>query len=230
MWVDHSDQINFGKFTPSLKHIKSGLKNPKSKEICETTNEFVERWSRICMFVMKYGLGPCIVSPKVIISFVMYFTTDAGNDAFEIPIPMWWVFCYLSTIWTANIRQINERNNSLKIFCIYYCHLFLFKHITMRFPYDWKNPIGYSVAVSTQYLLAFYPSQFIGCFMNLAFGSFMFAKIFVIILKNELHAINKMAIHKKSRKNMREKISKIIRGHAHSKQLSGWPIYEHSQT
>lgn len=85
-------QINFGKFMPhrvNTKNIKSGLKNPKYKEICEKTNEFVEKWSRRGMFVMKYELIPCIVAPKVIVSFFMYFTTDAGNDAFELPIPMW---------------------------------------------------------------------------------------------------------------------------------------------
>lgn len=66
-----------------------GLENPPSKAICEKTNELVENLSKVVIFACKYGLGPCIVTPKVIVSFFMYFTTDAGNDAFDLPIPMW---------------------------------------------------------------------------------------------------------------------------------------------
>lgn len=61
-----------------------------------------------------------------------------------------------------------------------------------------------------------------GCFMSLGFGSYMFAIAFVKILKDELISINKMASHRKSRKNMYKKLPKFVQAHANLKQLSSF--------
>lgn len=82
----NQSQLNFDH--PSLKKpephdVKSILKN---------TNEFVEKWSRIGLFVFKYMLGPSGIGLKIVVSFYTYFSTDAGNDAFDLPFPMWYGF------------------------------------------------------------------------------------------------------------------------------------------
>lgn len=57
--------------------------------------QLVEKLSRIINFVMmKLGV-PLFIIPKAIISYFMFFTTDAGRDAFELPFEMWQVFTSL---------------------------------------------------------------------------------------------------------------------------------------
>lgn len=66
--------------------------------------------------------------------------------------------------------------------------------------------------------------------MSFAFGCFMFEIAFVKILKDELHAINKMAKHKKSHRNMYKNLSEFIRRHGDMKQLSRWTTYGQNST
>ena len=68
-----------------------GMKNPKSKIIYEKTNQLAEKLSTAVFFVIVKVSVPCIVFPKCIISYIVYFTTDLGADAFDSPLPMWWV-------------------------------------------------------------------------------------------------------------------------------------------
>lgn len=116
------------------------------------------------------------------------------------------------TFLDANKRRIE--NNCIVFFC----------HFRIRFPYDWRNPSGYLVAISIQYFLAFYPSRYVGCFLCFAFGAFMFSMATVEILKNELHAIDMMGSGRKTREKMLKSFSEFIRRHADAKQLSEWPI------
>lgn len=88
------------------KHMLSDVKNPRSKANCEKTNELIEISSKIVIFVCTYVIGPCVVSSKAIISFYIYFTTDAGSDAFDLPIPMWWVLWWMSTTSRAKPKII----------------------------------------------------------------------------------------------------------------------------
>lgn len=71
------------------KRLKLGLGDPTSKTICEKTNKLVEKWCKIGFFVLKYVISSCFIFPKAIISFLIYFTTDLGNDSFDLPLPMW---------------------------------------------------------------------------------------------------------------------------------------------
>lgn len=67
----------------------SGLAHPKSKEIWEKTNEFVEKSSKIGFHVLKYVFAPSYTLSKFFVSFFNYFTTDLGHDAFDLLLPMW---------------------------------------------------------------------------------------------------------------------------------------------
>lgn len=91
------------------KHLKLGWENPESKVICEKMNEFVETYSKIGMSVLKYVVVPSVIFPKVFISFFIYFTTDVGNDALDLPLPMWWVFHYIFTILSKNKKKTIQK-------------------------------------------------------------------------------------------------------------------------
>lgn len=57
--------------------------------------ELKTRRRKICLFVIKYGVLICFLLPKALFSYFIYFTTDLGNDAFELPLPMWYVFHHI---------------------------------------------------------------------------------------------------------------------------------------
>lgn len=65
------------------------MEYPKSKAIYDRTNRFAEKWSRISNFILVYVSAPLYVFPKAIISYIIYYTTDAGPDAFGLPLPVW---------------------------------------------------------------------------------------------------------------------------------------------
>lgn len=66
-----------------------GLKYPASKAIFEKTNRFIEKLSKILLFlIMGVGLN-CVILLQCIARFYIYFTTDLGGEAFVLPIPMW---------------------------------------------------------------------------------------------------------------------------------------------
>lgn len=93
-------------------------------------------------------------------------------------------------------------------------------YVTIRLPYDWKNPIGYLVALYLEWLYATYLFQYVACFVFLAFGVFMHAISFVEDMKRKLHSINEMAGDENSHKCMYPKLSRFIHLHAKAKQLS----------
>lgn len=56
----------------------------------EKTNRQIEKSTEIITFVLVKLLPGFWISMKVIVSYFMYFTTDLRNDAFELPIEMWY--------------------------------------------------------------------------------------------------------------------------------------------
>lgn len=60
----------------------------KSKAIYKKTDRLVEKISAIGYFVMA-KLTPILwIWPRVIISYFVYFTTDLGNESFDLPLLM----------------------------------------------------------------------------------------------------------------------------------------------
>lgn len=101
-----------------------------------------------------------------------------------------------------------------------YYEVILIKHISIRFPFDWKNPVGYIAAIAALILLAEHMVLYIGCFLVLSLGSIIFEITLVKDLKHQLHSINKMAKHRKSRKDIYKTLSEFIEIHTRTKQLS----------
>lgn len=59
------------------------------KAIMDETNRRVENWCDIGEFVMIKVTPFCLVIPRAIISYVIYFATNAGNEAFVLPFLQW---------------------------------------------------------------------------------------------------------------------------------------------
>lgn len=70
------------------KKIILGMKCPESRSIYDEIIKLAEKWSKIMTFLAKLA-APCGVLSRVIPSYIIYFTTDLGNEAFELPVPMW---------------------------------------------------------------------------------------------------------------------------------------------
>lgn len=74
-------------------HLIVGLKFARSKAIYEKTNRLTEMFCTFLHVFLNYA-AVGFVLPKAIYSFFVYFCTGLDNDAFELPIPTWFVFLY----------------------------------------------------------------------------------------------------------------------------------------
>lgn len=80
IWIEfHSASIN----------VFLGCKYPKSRKFFLKTNRQVERLSEISFMLQMKVFVQCFMLPKFIASIGLYFITDSGNDALQLPIPMW---------------------------------------------------------------------------------------------------------------------------------------------
>lgn len=67
----------------------SGLEHPTSTANYVKINLTAEKWAKIIYFVYLKVLLQAIMIPKLVFCFYLYFTTDKGNDAFELPFLSW---------------------------------------------------------------------------------------------------------------------------------------------
>lgn len=63
--------------------------HPVARPMYERTNQQAENYSKIIYFLIVYVSAPSFVLPKAMLSYFLYFTTDLGFEAFEMPIPQW---------------------------------------------------------------------------------------------------------------------------------------------
>ena len=71
-----------------------GSQNPASKTIYVKVIHLIDKLSRFAnLCILKVTL-PCLILPRYVASFYIYFTTDVGNDAFELPLTMWYELIY----------------------------------------------------------------------------------------------------------------------------------------
>lgn len=61
----------------------------KTKRIFEKAAEQVENWSKVITLVWQKIAPVCGVMSRFVPSFFFYFVTGLGEDAFELPVPMW---------------------------------------------------------------------------------------------------------------------------------------------
>lgn len=87
-------------------------------------------------------------------------------------------------------------------------------------PFDWKSPIGYLIAVLLELVVALYPMCYLGSFLSLAVGSFIFATAVTKDLDGTLASIKKLAKKKRQNSQLFKQFAKFYQLHTDLKQLS----------
>lgn len=72
-----------------VKLVLLGSSNAKLTALYNELNRKTEKCSKIIYFITTKLSPICIIVPKSIICFFVYFTTNLAADAFELPLPMW---------------------------------------------------------------------------------------------------------------------------------------------
>lgn len=72
-----------------IKTLISALKYSASKSIFRRANQLAEKLNKIIFIVLVKLTPACGAGPWVAWTFFIYFTTDLGADAFQLPFPMW---------------------------------------------------------------------------------------------------------------------------------------------
>lgn len=132
------------------------------------TDRLTEKIGKGIQLVIVYISVPGFVLPKGIYSLFMYFTTNLGRDAFELPIPTW-------------------------------------------FPFDWKNPIGYSLAIFLQLRIVKIPLGYISAFISLGGGSFLFSLSIAEDNQCDLNSINESIHFGRFREQILEQFNEFVR-------------------
>ena len=91
---------------------------------------------------------------------------------------------------------------------------------TLRLPFDWKNPIGYSVAVAIEFHLAAAMVHYVECFLVFGFAALLYIFSVVKDIQNDLNQFNETAKLKKLQSDCLEQLNGFIRAHAKIKELS----------
>lgn len=177
-------QLNHFKFIKLKKLCIQELECPKSKRKYEKTNRNMEKWSEIVYFLTVKVTVVCLIGPRFVVSFFVYFTTNLGADAFELPILTW-------------------------------------------FPFNWRNPFGFFLAVSIQYIICTYVFIFVSCTVDLGFGTFLLVTTFTKDIENNARTINECGKNEKTHSQTLETISTFIQSYLDVKQLSAYLAYFH---
>lgn len=69
----------------------SGMKTPTQRSMYEEPNRVAEKWSKLGYIGFAIITPIMFVFPKAILVYFIYYTTDAGRDAFDLPFLMWLV-------------------------------------------------------------------------------------------------------------------------------------------
>lgn len=171
--------------------------NPASRAIHEKTNRIIEKLSETIHFAtIKLGvLG--LILPKAVTSYFIYFTTNAGSAAFDLPFSTW------SVIFNS-FNAINIFNFS-----------FILRHNFISFPFNWRNPVGYVIAVAWECVSVFIFLRFLACMLPMMLACFLLAFSMTKDWKGDLRALNKTA----NTKHFKQLIE-FVRSHSNAKELS----------
>lgn len=95
----------------------------------------------------------------------------------------------------------------------------------LRLPYDWKNPLGYSVAVAIQAVTAIYGLLFLVSLASVGTTTFFFTKALIRDINGLLRNINKNTKIEKQHGCILKQFSEFIQYHSDVKQLCKSQIY-----
>lgn len=94
-------------------------------------------------------------------------------------------------------------------------------YLLKRFPFDWKNPIGYLLAITVEYIILAYECFVVACILALAFGGYWFVITGTEEIQCILHLIDDKSQSKKNESNeLKALFAEFVDMHAFTKQLS----------
>lgn len=198
----YSLEQDWTEFSPTNIHSPPGLKNPVSKAIYEEMNAFVEKWSKIIYFVSMRITFPCVTIPYAIWSYIQYFTTDLGPDAFHLPFPFWYYHSFISFWKDQNWK--------------YCCYFFLFQ----RTPFDRRNPIAYFICFLFEIPPIFYSTVQAACNVSVPAAVCCIMIAFANDIIEEMADLNQLSKMNTSDARIYNKLCHIIRFHSTIKQLN----------
>lgn len=97
--------------------------------------------------------------------------------------------------------------------------------LNQRIPFDWHNPIDYSIAVALQLVMVSYSMCYLGSFLSLAFSFLLCAISIAKNLKRILKSIKKRTRSKRKRLQLLKQFIKLHHLYADMKQLSSSKMY-----
>lgn len=81
--------MRIAQFVKSTKFI--GMKTPTMRSMYLAANRETEKWCKVA-FVLLVILTPiCLVLPKALFIYFVYYTMDVSGDAFVLPYLIWLV-------------------------------------------------------------------------------------------------------------------------------------------
>lgn len=162
---------------------------------------FVAKINRVILFAAINFGAPGFILPKAIISYFFYYTTDRGSDSFDLPYPAWYLW----------IEKFSLRLTFLNMY---------FNLVNHRFPFNWKNPFGYLIAMCWELLVVFYLVRFLLCLTSYAFEGFYHASSFFKDMCRDLEQLNKIAKARHSKAVILNKFIQFVHTHSTHKKLS----------
>lgn len=162
-------------------------------------------------------MTPLFMTPVLLFSIFMYFTTDLANDAFRMPFPVWYdtfsvshaIYLLDTGLFTFILRNWHWKTKNSSFF-IFHCSL----------PFNYKNPIGYTIAIAIQSTVLFHNMHFTSSMANFGIGSFLSAIALTKDLKYTLCRINESAKKKRNPTLAIENFSDFIELESTAKRLS----------
>lgn len=97
---------------------------------------------------------------------------------------------------------------------------FQFDFTTHRFPFNWRNPFGFCMAVYIQYITCKYILIFVSCTISLGIGPFLLMITLTEDIEINARAVNACAKNEKTQSQTLQKISVFIQSYSSAKQLS----------
>lgn len=153
-------------------------------------NKFIEKWTKIVYYFLSEIATPCVMSGFIILSYVLYFIVDSKKEAFYLPFATWYEF-----------------------FSHIISSVFYFFSSLDRFPFDWRNPIGYFVAIALVTPAFYYAPLIIICDLFFVFGTCKLLATMANDIETELKTLKKLP-------ELNRNIHKIMKMHSTFKQLS----------
>lgn len=170
--------------------------NPSARKIYVAANDNIEKWFRVFYFVFCKLTVPCLICPFLVSCYFLYFATDLDDEAFFLPFIAWYeiIFCFQSK---THVYEL----------CVF------------RFPFDWRTPFQYPLALFFEAVSAFYTTIF--CTSGLVF---LIAFCWIILAFAKDIYLKLIALHKCYNKNNKndlkfmKKLCRLIQMQQNGKQ------------